>query len=107
VSGYCGVCGANLGQIAALAMHPEIGEGDVLCGPTGKRAHVTAAAPAPPEPDPTPQPTREEMRQELWRVIVQLEYHRQHEDTPVEVITESGWMDMVNLLDPLRRMLSA
>jgi hypothetical protein len=40
-------------------------------------------------------------KRELEKVAAALTYHEAHEDTPCEVSTESGWVDIVDLLKPL------
>lgn len=103
MSGYCGVCGANLGQIATLAMHPEIGD-DVLCGPTGKRAHVVGSLADVVRPDPKPTTAAREALAALTRA---LEYHEEMESTPCEVHSVEGWVDVMDLAVAIGRALDA
>jgi hypothetical protein len=44
-------------------------------------------------------------KREFEVVLEALAYHAAHEDTPVEVNTDGGWMDMTELLEPLSKLL--
>lgn len=98
---FCEECGANLGQTAASIMHPSLDSSTILCGMTGKRANVTEVRPVPV----MVASTLDAPRRELAVVVDALAYHASHEDTPVEVNTDGGWVDMIDLLQPLIKSL--
>jgi hypothetical protein len=96
---FCGQCGKNVLQVGQREMHPDLDAAHVLCGVTGKRTltyttFIDATAALVEDPLVV-------AKRELEKVAAALTYHEAHEDTPCEVSTESGWVDIVDLLKPL------
>lgn len=100
---FCGACGANVLQPGHGVLHPRLDDAHVLCGNTSQRALTYI------NPDDVPPPMRDPLadaRRELEVVAAALTYHNLHEDTPCEVNTEGGWMDVIELLEPLAKVIN-
>lgn len=103
---FCGQCGSNIQQAGVAVLHPSLDDGTVLCGNTGHRAHTYASAAELPPPMRNLTDVAVDAKREFAVVMEALAYRAAHEDTPVEVNTDGGWMDMTELLEPLSKLLS-
>lgn len=102
MSQFCGECGANIQQPGQRSLHPVMGDESVLCGSSGRIARIYPDAA---EIPPAAESPLDAAKREFAVVVEALAYHAAHEDTPVEVNTDGGWMDVTDLLEPLSKIV--